>query len=946
MTPGPCDGPTLSPLPHAVPSPPPASASCPLPEDVGTGPGTGMPAGVGRGKGGTFLRTEGSRRGLGKRRPRDPPAPAAARRSPAGSGSTRGTEEWHRGVAPGPATGIPRWRGGRGSGLGAPPRVSRAGSVRSPRPVRRFITAVTPVTPPCPRSQRQSHGDPRRDWGRGVPNLLPGIPRPQSRRVIRTRRRQPGLTCVCGIPGFLRAAEIPELFVPGKGSGNVPGAVERESRGWGGRRERAPGTGQVAGREGGGEAVARPGTSRVPRPGKFPPRPRGASAAGRPEKAPVLGRDTGDTRQPQSEGTEKSRGRTPGTGASPGPGEPPRAPELRENRQRRGRQLYREPRHRAVDRRCRVVTVTVTERGGRAADRARRQRKPGTGPEPQRERRLRPRLGLPEQPGTGGVRHEPAPHLAGSAEPGGRTDSADTDRQHGASGNEKIRSCVGETDTDGQITDTGRWISPPVSNRAFVTGRTDGRGRSQTPRDKNGSESGSRGGGKFPLPATRTDRHGTDKINEKSRCRPDKHGSDRGSRAAPVPAGQTDTAERGSRNEPNPVANRPPVTAGPADRWRCRNGADRGSQSGGEAPLPDRRIGFSCRATGTDPRTLPGPPGAPLPGEERRDPGSQRCYRGRTARASRATERRLGATGSGGAGTDRGPEREGDRDSDRDPGGGVQPCSGRRSAFPGSLGAAAAAPGPGEATGPNLGSSTVSWNRREGGSRFSTETPGSVPGSRSAAGGTRVSQPRSQRGRLRHGRGRRRTMSPGLRCRPRVGSLGSVGHDSVRFEAGRFASVRPGHGGAGAAAVTGALRSGPAVPGPGPGARPSPPGAPGPRPPCRKRRKSRTAFTAQQLRELEQRFRRQRYLSPVDRDALAARLALSAAQVITWFQNRRAKLKRDLEELRADVASLQALPPAALQQLAGLPEPPGAPGTGTGTAEPAELSEEEIDVAD
>ncbi|RMC14590.1 hypothetical protein DUI87_09688 [Hirundo rustica rustica] len=90
---------------------------------------------------------------------------------------------------------------------------------------------------------------------------------------------------------------------------------------------------------------------------------------------------------------------------------------------------------------------------------------------------------------------------------------------------------------------------------------------------------------------------------------------------------------------------------------------------------------------------------------------------------------------------------------------------------------------------------------------------------------------------------------------------------------------------------------------------PSPPGASGPRPPCRKRRKSRTAFTAQQLRELEQRFRRQRYLSPVDRDALAARLALSAAQVITWFQNRRAKLKRDLEELRADVASLQALPP-------------------------------------
>lgn len=74
---------------------------------------------------------------------------------------------------------------------------------------------------------------------------------------------------------------------------------------------------------------------------------------------------------------------------------------------------------------------------------------------------------------------------------------------------------------------------------------------------------------------------------------------------------------------------------------------------------------------------------------------------------------------------------------------------------------------------------------------------------------------------------------------------------------------------------------------------------------------------------------RQKYLSPADRDQLAQRLALSSAQVITWFQNRRAKLKRDLDEMRADVASLQALrlrePP---------PPPPG----------PAELSEEEIDV--
>lgn len=32
-----------------------------------------------------------------------------------------------------------------------------------------------------------------------------------------------------------------------------------------------------------------------------------------------------------------------------------------------------------------------------------------------------------------------------------------------------------------------------------------------------------------------------------------------------------------------------------------------------------------------------------------------------------------------------------------------------------------------------------------------------------------------------------------------------------------------------------------------------------------------------------------------------------AAQVITWFQNRRAKLKRDIEELKKDVESVKVL---------------------------------------
>ncbi|XP_036118315.1 transcription factor LBX2 [Molossus molossus] len=87
------------------------------------------------------------------------------------------------------------------------------------------------------------------------------------------------------------------------------------------------------------------------------------------------------------------------------------------------------------------------------------------------------------------------------------------------------------------------------------------------------------------------------------------------------------------------------------------------------------------------------------------------------------------------------------------------------------------------------------------------------------------------------------------------------------------------------------------------------PGALGPGRAGRRRRKSRTAFTAQQVLELEQRFVFQKYLAPSERDRLAARLGLANTQVVTWFQNRRAKLKRDMEEMRADVASLRALSP-------------------------------------
>ncbi|XP_026060741.1 transcription factor LBX1b [Carassius auratus] len=86
----------------------------------------------------------------------------------------------------------------------------------------------------------------------------------------------------------------------------------------------------------------------------------------------------------------------------------------------------------------------------------------------------------------------------------------------------------------------------------------------------------------------------------------------------------------------------------------------------------------------------------------------------------------------------------------------------------------------------------------------------------------------------------------------------------------------------------------------------------------KKRRKSRTAFTNHQLYELEKRFLHQKYLSPADRDEIAHQLGLTNAQVITWFQNRRAKLKRELEERKADVESVRSTAIAPLDKIAKL----------------------------
>ena len=55
----------------------------------------------------------------------------------------------------------------------------------------------------------------------------------------------------------------------------------------------------------------------------------------------------------------------------------------------------------------------------------------------------------------------------------------------------------------------------------------------------------------------------------------------------------------------------------------------------------------------------------------------------------------------------------------------------------------------------------------------------------------------------------------------------------------------------------------------------------------KKHRKARTAFTDEQLTQLEENFERHKYLSVQDRLDLAASLQLSDTQVKTWYQNRR-----------------------------------------------------------
>uniref|UniRef100_A0A673XLZ9 Homeobox domain-containing protein n=1 Tax=Salmo trutta TaxID=8032 RepID=A0A673XLZ9_SALTR len=76
-------------------------------------------------------------------------------------------------------------------------------------------------------------------------------------------------------------------------------------------------------------------------------------------------------------------------------------------------------------------------------------------------------------------------------------------------------------------------------------------------------------------------------------------------------------------------------------------------------------------------------------------------------------------------------------------------------------------------------------------------------------------------------------------------------------------------------------------------------------------RRMRTKFTSDQICRLEQSFNKHKYLGATQRRKNADKLNLSETQVKTWFQNRRMKLKCEVQDMGPEffAPSASLLPP-------------------------------------